>query len=329
MKSDPSQTGEYERMRASLDRFLDIFPGAFVILNGEGSLVFVSPGFVRFFGYTAEHLQSIDDWWPLAYPDPTYRADRQQAWRADLAQALQGDGLLHGFEGKVRCLSGEDRWIETHAAIGDEFIHIVMVDISDRKKKETQIEELNKALSRRARELEKEADLDSLTELPVRRAFLRECERELILANRYQRPFSVGIIDIDHFKRINDQYGHPVGDLALQAFARVLQTNMRKSDYVGRWGGEEFVVLLPNTSATEARNVLNKLRAAIRQQKLPPPASDFTLTVSAGVTEYQGDDQTIDQIIQLADRALYEAKAAGRDRVGFYQKGLIDIVAAE
>ena len=326
MASRSENKNELERMRASIDRFLDVFPGAFVILNGAGSLVFMSTGFHQFFGYTTKHLQTIHDWWPLAYPDPAYRKDRQNAWSSSVAVALQGDGMIHGYEGEVTCLSGEKRWIETHAAIGEEFIHIVMIDISDRKKKEAQIEELNQALSQRARELEKEADLDSLTELPVRRAFLRECEREIALATHTQRTFSMAIIDIDHFKRINDQYGHSVGDLVLQTFARVLQDNMRKTDHVGRWGGEEFVLFLPNTSAEDARKVLDKLRVAMGNEILPPPANNFKLTVSAGVTEYAPGENSIDHILRLADMALYEAKASGRDRICFYKDGRVEHV---
>lgn len=175
------------------------------------------------------------------------------------------------------------------------------------------------ALQRLVRRLELEADLDSLTGLPVRRAFLRAFHRELAVTRRYGTPMAIAILDLDHFKHVNDTYGHPVGDLVLKTFARVLQTSVRTSDVLGRWGGEEFVVVMPNTDANGAVTLLDKVRLAIEQERFLPPAEALIQTMSAGVTIVDVDHPThgdnAEAIVGQADLALYEAKEGGRNRV--------------
>lgn len=170
-------------------------------------------------------------------------------------------------------------------------------------------------LRRRTRELEEEADLDSLTGLPVRRALLRTFRRELASARRYGRPLCVAIVDLDHFKRVNDTYGHGVGDLVLKTFAEVLRLQLRASDAPGRWGGEEFVVLLPDTDIEGAMVVLEKIRMAVGEERFPTPAHGLRVTMSAGVAQYDGSDKSMEDLLHAADLALYQAKEAGRNRV--------------
>ena len=170
-------------------------------------------------------------------------------------------------------------------------------------------------LSSRARQLEAEADLDSLTGLPVRRALLRAFKREMSASSRYGRPLSVAILDLDHFKRVNDTYGHPMGDEVLKRFAGVLRENLRQSDSIGRWGGEEFVVLLPETPLEGAVVLLDKVRLAIGAEHFPPPAEALGVTMSAGVTSFDGQEVDPEAIVGYADQALYEAKESGRNRV--------------
>lgn len=175
------------------------------------------------------------------------------------------------------------------------------------------------ALHREITRLEREADLDSLTGLPVRRALLRNFHRDLAMARRYHTPLSVAIMDLDHFKRVNDTYGHPVGDLVLKTFAKVLQSTIRNSDSIGRWGGEEFVAVLPNTDTQGAVAVLDKIRLAIAATQYPTPADDLKTTMSAGVTTLSDSDLAVEQpgeaIIGQADLALYQAKESGRNRI--------------
>lgn len=170
-------------------------------------------------------------------------------------------------------------------------------------------------LKQRTRKLEFESSMDSLTGLPVRRAFLRMFEQAIASAVRFKRPLSVAILDLDHFKKVNDTYGHPVGDLVLKRFAEVLQRTLRNVDVAGRWGGEEFVVFLPETDAEGAKVILEKVRQAISEEQFPGPADSLRVTMSAGLTRLASEILDPEEIIGLADKALYEAKESGRNRI--------------
>jgi diguanylate cyclase (GGDEF)-like protein len=123
------------------------------------------------------------------------------------------------------------------------------------------------------------------------------------------------MIDIDHFKRVNDQWGHPLGDAVLKTFAAACQSAMRDNDKVGRWGGEEFVVLLPETDRAEAEMAATRLRARIAALTIDTRGGGMIrVTVSIGTTTAHPGD-TVETLLKRADDALYDAKAAGRDRV--------------
>lgn len=168
---------------------------------------------------------------------------------------------------------------------------------------------------------------DSLTGLFNRRHFIEESEREIARARRYQLPTGMLLLDIDHFKRINDTYGHTIGDEVLKAFAAACQKALRANDILGRLGGEEFGVFLPQTDADGAVRVAERLRCAVEAIRLPHDAKTHdsratdtdspavSLTVSIGVAAGCGGEPGVDALLSRADEALYRAKAAGRNRV--------------
>lgn len=170
-------------------------------------------------------------------------------------------------------------------------------------------------LRQRAMEAEAEADLDSLTGLPIRRALLRNFRRDMAAARRHNRPLTVAVLDLDHFKSVNDTYGHLMGDMVLKTFAEVMRQSLRASDSAGRWGGEEFVMVLPDTDAAGAMVVLEKIRRAIGEERFPTPAQSLRVTMSAGVAQYFGGNTSIEDLLHAADTALYEAKDSGRNRI--------------
>ncbi|MDX6248109.1 MAG: hypothetical protein QOF10_1469 [Kribbellaceae bacterium] len=175
-------------------------------------------------------------------------------------------------------------------------------------------------------QLESEAQTDPKTSLG-RVDWWRRRTEELLRASRTQRePMAVLLIDIDHFKQVNDKHGHLVGDEALRAVATILRSAIRTKDVIGRFGGEEFVIALPDTDLPDATITADRLRSAVAASPLAAmcagvlddPELDpdtFHLTVSIGVAVYPSDGQTVDDLLQRADRAMYAAKAAGRDRV--------------
>jgi len=154
------------------------------------------------------------------------------------------------------------------------------------------------------------SETDKLTNLPNRGKIDDVLDKELLRANRYKQPFSVILIDIDHFKEVNDQFGHQTGDLILQEFARIVVKNIRITDFVGRWGGEEFLVICPNTNEKGAFSLAETLRKTIE-------SNTFSLiqhkTASLGVAEYH-EGSTLENLFKKADDALYAAKNTGRNR---------------
>ena len=157
---------------------------------------------------------------------------------------------------------------------------------------------------------------DGLTGLYVRRYFDLRMQEEFDQARRYQRSFSLLLFDIDHFKNVNDTYGHQAGDTVLQQFSRLLQENTRKSDICCRYGGEEMAAILPETRIEEALVLANKLCLRIRNRTFQTPeGKSLGITTSIGVAECSEDHASMEDIVRDADEALYTAKQNGRDRV--------------
>jgi two-component system cell cycle response regulator len=149
---------------------------------------------------------------------------------------------------------------------------------------------------------------DALTGLSNRRAILTQLGGMVSAARRHGHPLSVAVLDLDHFKRVNDTHGHKTGDEVLVTAAHTLGTHLRAEDQLGRLGGEEFLILLPDTNASAAVHVAEKLRVELAAAPTPVP-----VTVSVGVATWDGE--AADELLQRADEALYAAKDAGRDRV--------------
>jgi diguanylate cyclase (GGDEF)-like protein len=167
----------------------------------------------------------------------------------------------------------------------------------------------------RTGEVSREARQDPLTGLPNRAAFREACERARALALRKREPLSLGILDLDRFKSVNDKHGHAKGDEVLRRAATVIARSLRSSDLLARWGGEEFVVLLPNANQRGAVQCLERALQALRRERfLGADGVEFGVTYSAGVVQYP-EGATIEEAVSKADRLLYLAKVAGRNRV--------------
>jgi len=164
--------------------------------------------------------------------------------------------------------------------------------------------------------LQEQATTDPLTKLKNRRAFDEIGLQYFMLAKRHSNDLSVMALDIDHFKKINDTYGHGGGDQALAAVAGVLMASTRVTDIVARVGGEEFAVLLPNTNRVGAGVLAERLRVAVKDNRFTAGNATLSLTVSIGVASFgAGVDESLERLMQVADRRLYLAKQAGRNRV--------------
>ena len=165
------------------------------------------------------------------------------------------------------------------------------------------------------RELERLAATDPLTGAFNRRRFLEVGNAELRRSKRYKKTFSVLMLDIDHFKVVNDTYGHSIGDTALKETVTVIQNAMRAQDILGRLGGEEFAVLVPESHAEDAAALAERIRASIAQIVIDTPDEPLSFTMSIGVSEGDNDDDSVDDALTRADKALYDAKEQGRNQV--------------
>ena len=175
-----------------------------------------------------------------------------------------------------------------------------------------QLAEQKQALRQTLREVEELALRDSLTGLFNRRHMQALVDREWLRHGRSGTPLTVALIDLDHFKQVNDLHGHGVGDEVLAAAARVLQEQVRRTDVVGRWGGEEFLLILPDTPLENALPVLDRARVALASAVVSQALPGLRVTFSAGVACRQGDT-VLSTMLDAADKALYAAKAAGRN----------------
>ena len=153
---------------------------------------------------------------------------------------------------------------------------------------------------------------DSLTELPNREAYNERAFHEMQRFRRYCRPLALAVCDIDHFKRVNDTYGHQAGDKVIKLIAKLLSTQIRKVDFVARYGGEEFVMLLPETTAEQAVKVLDKIRQLMEKTPFRFKQSPVQITLSFGLAEFTEED-SVEDVFERADKALYDAKKQGRN----------------
>jgi diguanylate cyclase (GGDEF)-like protein/hemerythrin-like metal-binding protein len=176
---------------------------------------------------------------------------------------------------------------------------------------ESRLAERHREAEGRARTMARRADTDALTGVLNRAGFNEAFSREFSRARRYRQPLSLVLLDLDHFKNVNDGYGHPAGDKVLEGTARLLETRVRESDVVARWGGEEFAVLAPMTDAEGAVRLAEKLRGLMEFTHLGPVGA---VTASFGVAEMRVED-TIEAMLHRVDEALYGAKDSGRNQV--------------
>ncbi len=199
---------------------------------------------------------------------------------------------------------------------------LMMQEITEQETALLLLKAKNDELQRRLSDIERlknrireQSIRDPLTNLYNRRFLNEFMERELALARRNQKPLAVVMLDLDHFKQLNDQFGHQTGDKVIEMVARHLLRQSRRTDILFRYGGEEFLVILPNTTAVQAGHLAENWRLHVEQAQVFAKHQPVNITLSAGVAVYPEHGTTAFNLIQAADDALYQAKAAGRNQV--------------
>jgi diguanylate cyclase (GGDEF)-like protein len=197
-------------------------------------------------------------------------------------------------------------------------------DITERKRAEVELQNAKESLNLANIELQaalareqRLARTDALTSVNNRRYIFELAAHELSVAVRYHQPLSVLMFDVDHFKKVNDTFGHAAGDRVLQRLAQVVCREIRSPDVIGRYGGgDEFVILLPQTGIQEAKRLAERIRASVSAMRVDSARGQITLTISIGIAELvQNDEQsvTVKDLFSYADQALYLAKRSGRN----------------
>lgn len=201
---------------------------------------------------------------------------------------------------------------------------VIQVRNRDRERKESAralkealhaLEAKHAALQTVSEELRHASITDPLTGAYNRRFFMETTVKMVSAANRHKRPLSVIVVDVDHFKQINDEHGHPFGDTVLRTLAEIYMSELREDDIFARFGGEEFVVALPNIDERGAHLVAERLREKVMNHPIPMEGGSVTITVSSGVSRHRFNEKTIDEAMKRADDALYKAKHMGRNCV--------------
>jgi diguanylate cyclase (GGDEF)-like protein/PAS domain S-box-containing protein len=236
----------------------------------------------------------------LSFVHPEDRPAVDAAWQSAL------NGEPYNIEHRI-VVNGKERWVRERADLvlgGDgELVSGIgtVQDITEAKKMEFELRRL--------------ATTDTLTGLPNRRYFIERMEQELERFHRYHKPVAVLMLDLDHFKQVNDRYGHAQGDAVLCHFAELVKDTLRKIDLVGRLGGEEFAILLPDTDAEGAELYAERLRGRVEESPCQGEQGSIPFTVSIGLTLFLEQDKGCDPPLARADGALYSAKEKGRNRV--------------
>jgi diguanylate cyclase (GGDEF)-like protein/PAS domain S-box-containing protein len=205
---------------------------------------------------------------------------------------------------------------------GATVLRVVLSDITEIKQAEAALDAANIALEE-ALSHERELSLtDVLTGVSNRRHLFECAEHEVEVASRYQQPLSVIMFDLDRFKNVNDSFGHAVGDLMLQRVTQAACEELRSVDMIGRYGGEEFVILMPMTKAEQAYPLAERIRTKVEKIRISTELGDATATLSIGIIEmdHAVKIETADSLIRRADAAMYSAKHAGRNRTVIGQK---------
>ena len=292
----------------SLVKFIEYDRSLFYVERDNGLILIGCRG-----GDAVEQL--YHERWPSAHVDIALRLRHEREPRLltpEEAATLEPAGQAPRHYLSVPLLSGNSAFRLLLVGRASKTIQPQGLDIAAAMAKQVSVA-LDKA--RLIKDLENLATTDGLTRLYNRRTFLQRAESEFERSRRYQRPLSVLMLDVDHFKNVNDGYGHETGDRVLRVLADACRKSLRQQDVIGRYGGEEFVAFLPETPAETALEVAERLRESVAALGVASPTGVVKVTVSIGLATASRTTAAVAQLINDADQAMYEAKQQGRNRV--------------
>lgn len=295
-------TKEY-MLDQGIEAFLKVNLELLCVANTKGEFIRVNRKFEDTLGYSVNELEG-KSFVSLVHPD-----DLEATHRA--IEQLKEQKSINGFINRVRCKDGMYKYLEWRSQPYGPYIYASARDITAKREEELRLLQLTKKLQQKNAELSELAITDELTGLYNRHYIDQMMENILSRADRYHEPLSLILFDLDFFKRVNDTWGHYIGDEVLRQIAAVTKKNIRKSDIMARMGGEEFAILLQNCSIDDALTVAEKIRKLLEKTKHPIAG---VVTASFGVAERR-PNEAFYSWYKRVDEALYRAKEGGRNRV--------------
>ncbi|MCK5896158.1 MAG: GGDEF domain-containing protein [Cocleimonas sp.] len=311
-----------KKEQALFFQYLDFLPTPALIGKEDqhhrrGKILFVNKAFIKMIGYRVSDIPDHLIFAKKAYPDDNYRHKMTNRWSDKISQLVSHDISLVQLCSKILCKDKQYRWFDIRTELKstiDKGMVIVLFNNIDKAKVE-------------ALEYAKLSRTDPLTKLANRRYMLQLLQQEKLknVCHGRNEEFALIMADIDLFKKINDSYGHSCGDHVIEIVAKIMLTSLRKMDVVARWGGEEYLLLLPKTNTVEARIVVKKIMKRINQYDFEWEGCHFNVTLTYGVTGYHVAE-SISDTIKRADDCLYQGKKIGRDCI--VSDGLLEVWGA-
>jgi diguanylate cyclase (GGDEF)-like protein len=298
------------QLAALLKQYVALSENGIAALDADNRFIFHNDSFVRMFDFADQSMlgkthRDLVCWMYVQQRGTNIEWPTLESW-LHYVQSRHRSAPFRSFEVDLK----DGRWILMTEQVcpGGELV-MFCSDITRQKATE-------QALRLAHEDIERLALTDDLTGAPNRRNFMQQLGQELSKSQRYKRPSCLAMLDLDFFKKVNDRYGHAAGDEVLKHFAYFVRRHLRVEDVLGRLGGEEFAVLLPDTALDGAALVLNRVNQLLRDERLLQVAPDFGYSFSGGLVQAGAEPgQSGSALLALADKALYQAKAAGRDRI--------------
>ncbi len=304
---------------------LNAAANAIVITDRTGTCIWVNPAFTLVSGYSSEEMvgEKLSKLKSGVQDESFYR---------NLWQTILGGNVWHGEivnKNKEGQLYIEEMTIAPVRNERGEITHFIAVkqDISERKRIEVNLKDANRRLEFQMTEIQvlqdqlrEQAIRDPLTDLYNRRFLEETLDREIAHAHREGQSLCIAMIDVDNFKSFNDRYGHKAGDMVLRSLGEILLANTRKTDVCCRYGGEEFVVVMPNATTEGARRRAHHWRKAFQLLQNSFNGQELQATISVGLAAFPSHGEDGELVLNAADKALYESKRRGKNRVTVYQE---------
>ncbi len=310
LNARPSTPAENRKQELRFQGMCQSSPIGIFQIDSENKYSYVNPAWEKISGVPLSRALGRP-WWEVIHED-----DREETLRRWAETETEGQ---LDIDCRVLRPDGDLVWttLRSRFLYSDEGKEIIgtLSDVTKRVEAQKQSAAMIRELVRLKKALEKTARTDPLTQLPNRRDLEEKLQHETARADRNKRAFSIALADIDFFKKVNDVYGHDAGDHVLVEIAKLLRKNSRKQDVVCRWGGEEFLILLPETPISGAKVWAEKVRSAIEAFTTTHNREEIRVTMSLGISVYKDASKTLKEVIKEADECLYKAKNQGRNLV--------------